>query len=536
MAHASVTLQKDAARLANLVCAHVPVRRTTQPRSPYHSAELTIADIDVIAPAPPVDGQSLDRSLVSGVAWTGGTKWATQVLSWAATLIVARILSPSDYGLMGMSAVYLGLVTLVNEFGLTSAILRHRDLTEEQIARVGGFSVLLGLVIATISVALSPFIARFYGEPAVAKIIAILSLNFIFGSLGVLPRALLARDLAYPRLAMIDGFTNLAQMLTMLALAVAGYRYMALVFGSLVGSGCGALLALKWRRHRLAWPGSFESIREALQVGWHNVVGRIAWYTYNSADFAVVGRVLGKQSLGAYTLGWEIATMPVERISSLVSSVTPGIFSAVQHDVVALRRYFLGVVEGLAYLTLPAAAGLALVAGEFVPVVLGPQWLGAILPLRLLAVYGGVRSIDTVTPQVLIYTGNSRSAMRYSVIAACVMPVLFVVGTRWGVGGVAAVWIVAYPLVVSPQYRLVFRVLQLSPAQYLRTLWPAISSTAIMTVAVIIVQATLPQQFSPVIRLVIEVLVGMAAYGGMIAWRHRERARAFVSIIRNHAL
>jgi O-antigen/teichoic acid export membrane protein len=271
-------------------------------------------------------------------------------------------------------------------------------------------------------------------------------------------------------------------------------------------------------------------------VGWHSVVGRIAWYTYNTADFAVVGRVLGKQALGAYTLGWEIATLPVERISSLVSSVTPGVFSAVQNDIPALRRYFLGVVEGLAFITLPAAAGLALIAGEFVPVVLGAQWLGAIVPLRLLAVYGGIRSIDTVTPQVLMYTGYSRQSMWYSVIAACVMPALFVVGTRWGVGGVATMWIVAYPLVVAPQYRLAFRVLQMSPRGYLATLWPAVSSTAIMALAVGAVMVTLPRTMAPVMRLVIEVLTGVVVYGGMIAWRHRARARAFVSIVREHAL
>lgn len=509
---------------------------SARPRKSYYKAELTIADETVVLPPPRTDSQSLDRSLVSGIAWTGGTKWATQILSWAATIVVAHILSPADYGLMGMAAVYVGLVTLVNEFGLTAAILRHRELTEEQIARVGGFSVIVGLTIAGISVTISPLVARFYGEPAVATIIAVLSLNFVFGSFGVLPRSLLARDLAYPRLAMIDGVTNVTQMLTMLAFAIGGFRYMALVFGSLAGSGCGALLALWWRPHKLAWPSSFETIGEALHVGWHIVVGRLAWYTYNTADFAVVGRVLGKQSLGAYTLGWEIATMPVERISSLVSSVTPGIFSAVQHDIVALRRYFLGVVEGLAFITLPAAAGLALIAGEFVPVVLGSQWLGAVVPLRLLALYGGVRSIDTVTPQVLIYTGNSRASMWYSVIAACVMPVLFVVGTRWGVGGVAAVWIVAYPLVVAPQYRLAFRVLEMSAGHYFKTLWPAVSSTAIMAVAVGIALVALPQTLAPVIRLVAEVLVGIAVYAGMIAWRHRARALAFVSIVREHAL
>jgi teichuronic acid exporter len=508
---------------------------SASPTHPRCKAELTIADETVLVPPPKTDTQALDRSLVSGIAWTGGMKWATQILSWAATLVVARILSPSDYGLMGMAAVYLGLVTLVNEMGLTSAILRYRDLTDDQIARVGGFGMIVGLCLAALSVAISPIIARFYAEPAVATIVAMLSLNFIFGSIGVLPRSLLARDLAYPRLAAIDGITNVAQMVTTLALAIAGFRYMALVYGSLVGSASGALLAFWFRPHRLAWPSAFGTIAGTLHVGWHIVVGRLAWYTYQTADFATVGRVLGKQALGAYTLGWEIATMPVERISSLVGSVTPGVFSAVQGDIVALRRYFLGVVEGLAFLTLPAAAGLALIAGEFVPVVLGPQWQAAVLPLRLLAVYGGIRSIDTVTPQVLIYTGHSRQSMWYSVIAAVVMPVLFVVGTRWGAAGVAAVWLIAYPAVVAPQYRLAFRVLELAPIEYFRTLWPAFSSTVVMAGAVGIVLATMPATVAPPVRLGVEVLVGITAYAAMIAWRHGARARAFVAIVREHA-
>jgi len=135
-----------------------------------------------------------------------------------------------------------------------------------------------------------------------------------------------------------------------------------------------------------------------------------------------------------------------------------------------------------------------------------------------------------------MYTGHSRQSMWYSVIAACVMPVLFVVGTRWGVGGVATMWIVAYPLVVAPQYRLAFRVLQMSPRGYLATLWPAVSSTAIMALAVGAVMVALPRTMTPVVRLVIEVLTGVMVYGGMIAWRHRARARAFVSIVREHAL
>jgi hypothetical protein len=113
--------------------------------------------------------------------------------------------------------------------------------------------------------------------------------------------------------------------------------------------------------------------------------------------------------------------------------------------------------------------------------------------------------------------------------------VLFVVGTRWGAAGVAAVWIIAYPAVVAPQYRLAFRVLELAPIEYFRTLWPAFSSTVVMAGAVGIVLATMPATIAPPVRLGVEVLVGITAYAAMIAWRHGARARAFVAIVREHA-
>jgi PST family polysaccharide transporter len=459
-------------------------------------------------------------------------KWAIQLVSWASTVIIARLLTPADYGLMGMAAVYLGLVALVNEFGLTAAILRGRDLTDSQIAQIGGFGVALGVVFCGISVGAAIPIAHFYGEPAVRVIVTVLSLNFIFSSASVLPRSLLARDLDFRRLAWIDGATNIIQMTCTIVLAFLGFRYMALVFGSLVGRIAGALLANFTRPHRIAWPRQFRAISESVMVGWHVVVGRVSWYTYQNADFAIVGRVLGKVALGAYTIGWEIATLPVERVSALVGQVTPGVFSSVQADRPALRRYYLAVVEGLAFITFPGAVGISLTAPLLVPVLLGEKWAAAILPLQLLAFYAGLRSIDTVTPQVLIYTGHSRQSMWYTVLAAVVLPLLFLFGARWGAAGVALVWIVAYPAVVSPIYRLVFRILELSPRSYLRALWPAASGTALMTIAVLAVRYWLPDELDIRAKLLSEIAVGAATYASAMLAFHRQRILAAIAPIR----
>lgn len=456
-------------------------------------------------------------------------KWAVQLVSWTSTVIIARILTPSDYGLMGMAAVYLGLVALINEFGLTAAILRGRDLTDDQISQIGGFGVAIGLGFCALSLGAANPIARFYGEPAVRGIIMVLSLNFIFSSASVLPRSLLARDLEFKKLAWIDGTTNIIQMGCTILLAFLGFRYMALVFGSLVGRISGAILAIVTRPHRIAIPWKLRSISESVLVGWHVVVGRLSWYTYQNADFAIVGRVLGKAALGAYTIGWEIATLPVERVSALVGQVTPGVFSTVQADRPALRRYYLAVIEGLAFITFPGAVGIALTAPLLVPVLLGDRWGGAILPLQLLAFYAGLRSIDTVTPQVLIYTGHSRQSMWYTVLAALILPALFLVGTRWGVAGVAAVWIVAYPIVVFPIYRLVFRILDLPALIYARNLWPAASGTALMTIAVLGVRYWLPAATDLRLKLIAEVGVGIVVYAAAMLLLHRKRLRAYVA-------
>jgi teichuronic acid exporter len=456
-------------------------------------------------------------------------KWAIQVVSWASTVIIARLLTPSDYGLMGMAAVYLGLVALVNEFGLTAAILRGRDLDDSQIAQIGGFGIALGVGFCFVSMGAAIPISRFYDEPAVRAIITILSLNFVFSSASVLPRSLLARELDFKRLAWIDGATNLVQMASTIVLAFLGFSYMALVFGSLVGRIAGAVLANLARPHRIAVPREFRAISDAVLVGWHVVVGRVSWYTYQNADFAIVGRVLGKVALGAYTIGWEIATLPVERVSALVGQVTPGVFSSVQADRPALRRYYLAVIEGLAFITFPGAVGIALTAPLLVPVLLGDKWTAAIVPLQLLAFYAGLRSIDTVTPQVLIYTGHSRQSMWYTVLAALILPLLFLFGTRWGVAGVAFVWIVAYPIVVFPIYRLVFRILDITPRMYARNLWPAASGTALMAIAVLSVGHWLPAGLDIRVKLVSEVALGVAVYAMTMFVLHRRRIRAAIS-------
>ncbi|MFN2564893.1 MAG: lipopolysaccharide biosynthesis protein [Gemmatimonadaceae bacterium] len=483
-------------------------------------------------PHPPRHRSVLDRALLSGVAWTAGVKWGTQILSWAATLVVARLLTPADYGLFGMAMVFQAFLGSIYDLGLASAIIQRRDLSEEQLARLGGLSMLYGVGFAVLTVALAGPIARFYREPAVEWILLVLAGASLIDALQIMPRAVLARDLQFRKIALIDGFSALVLTAATLGFAFAGFRYRALVYGHVVDAVLSTVLALVVAPHRFSWPRRATGIGGAMTYGWQVALSRIAAYVAANADFAVVGRVLGKAPLGAYTFGWTIATIPVDRIASLVARVIPSVFSPIQRDPAAMRRYWLGVTEGLAFVVLPAAVGLAVTADDFVRVVLGERWEPAIAPLRLLALYGGIRALTAVVSPILVATGHAKRNLQFTLLAAAVLPLLFYLGTRWGTVGVAAAWIVGFPAVSLPAFVFTLRLLQTRPGAYLRAVSPALTATAAMAVTLVAIRLLTPALPTGT-RFALQVISGAVTYGAIVLAFHRPRIDAFRGLLRN---
>jgi len=478
----------------------------------------------------------LDRALVTGLAWTGSVKWVTQLVGWAATLIVARLITPTDYGLFAMAMVYAGFVQLVNELGLSPAIVQYRDLTSRQISQLGGLALLAGVALFALSLGLAGAIATFFDEPAVRWIIVALSLTFIMRAVQVVPRSLLARDLEFQRLAWISAGEALVWSTTTLIGALLGLGYWALVLGAVVSGFVVMVVLCIQRPHHLSWPRDIRSIASAMHLGWYVVVSQLCWYVYSHADLTIVGRVLGKAPLGAYTKGWDIASIPTDRISTLVGQVTPAVFSAAQKDPAALRRYLLALTEGLALLTFPMSVGLALVADLFVITVLGEQWRGAIVPVRLLGLYGGFRAIFNTLPQMLVATGHAKQNMQFNLFAAVAVPTALYIGSRWGTTGVALAWIVGYPLITIPTFfRHTLRILDLRASAYLRALWPAASAAAGIAAAVLALRAVIPPAWPASLRLAMEVLGGALAYIAVLLVGHGSRMRVVTAQLRHLA-
>lgn len=482
-------------------------------------------------PALATTTRNLDNVLVRGVAWTAAVKWLTQALTWGITVIVARLLAPSDYGLVGMATIYVTLFTLFSEFGIGTAVVTLQDLTEGQVSQLNTLSVLLGLLGFMVSAAAAIPLGQFFRAPNLPLVVIVLSSGFIVSGIRTVPYSLLQKELRFKLLALIEGLQGVVQALVTLILALRGFGYWALVLGILSFSVTPTCLTLIWRRHGFALP-NFSSIRKATHYSRRILIGRLCWASYDNSDFIIAGRFLGEAPLGAYTLAWTLAHTPLEKLTTLVNRVTPSVFATIRTDPDALRRYLRNITGAMALIIFPATIGMALVAHEFVPVVLGSKWGGVVIPLELLALHALIRSNVILLTPVLNVIGEERLVMWNSAVALIVLPISFYIGSRWGTAGIAVGWVVIYPLVELPLFSRIFRRINLPPSEYLGALWPALSGCVVMAISVAVLKSLSSEAWSLYVRLASEILTGIIAYGLVLILLHRDYLRGILKFAR----
>ena len=488
-------------------------------------------------PAPPAresGTKDFDRSLATGLAWTAGSKWSSQIISWASFIVVTRMLAPSDFGLVGMAVLYCGLLQVVTDaFGTTVTTLR--ELTGEQLAQLNTVAVITGIAACLLSCALSIPLGHFFRSPGLPLVVVVMSSMFLAAGLRMVPYGTLYRDMRFRLLSILEATQTFAQALTTLALAWLGFGYWALVIGNIVGAVTLAALQISCRPCRFARPRN-TALKDALTFSRHIMVSSLSWYGYSNADFLVAGRVLGQAALGAYTLAWTLATIPLEKIVTIVSSVSYSHFAASQNDSTALRRYLRILTEGLSIVIFPATIGLGLVASDFIHLVVGAKWESAILPLEVLVVLATYRALVPLLISILNVTGESRFVMRTMQAALIFMPVAFYVGSRWGPGGIAYGWVVGYPVIAACFYGRAFRRIEMPWRDYVGAVRPALTGCVAMAAAVEILKYTLASGVPLPVRFSVEVIAGSAAYALTMTVFHRERLAAFwnfVSALRN---
>jgi teichuronic acid exporter len=473
----------------------------------------------------------LDHSLASGIAWTALSRWSAQIVSWAATFFAARLLLPSDYGLVSMAGIAIGLARLVEGFGLDAIFVQDRTITGQFQARLAGFVLGVGGALALLFAFLAPAVAGFFSEPQVTGIIRVMSVLLILDALQVVPRSLLQRELRFGRLAVVTLVQLLVTSAVLVISAAAGLGYWALVLNTLGGAAAATLLLMLWAPHSIAFPRDLASLARPLLQGWRMLASRVAWYGYSSADQTIIGRVIGKEMLGAYSFALTFSTIAQEEVGSIVSRVAPGVFSAVQDRRDELRRYFLLLTEFLTIVSFPVSLGVALIADLMIPVILGDGWTAVIVPLRLLCVYSAFIATQTLVSHVILWTGQFRTHMWLSLLTLATMPLALFAGARLGgLPGVAWAWAILFPITNVPAFYVAFRTISIHTRDWLSALIPAGVSGGLMIAFVVGTRAVLPDEVGMMMELIVAIAIGAAVYPASLWLLFQSRIRAMIRL------
>jgi O-antigen/teichoic acid export membrane protein len=415
-----------------------------------------------------------------GVAWVGISRVVSQGFQWIVNVILARLLFPEDFGILGMASVFTGLIATVNELGLSAAIIQRQDLEDRHLDAAFWASLLMGIVLWVISAAASPLVGAFYNAPMVQPIMIASALGFVVGPISVVHRAMLDRALAFNRLAAVEIGGILLGGIFSVTLAFLGCGVWSLIVGNLLREAGTVIVGWYVNRWRPAWRFDFASFKELFRFG-GNVAGtRVVNYATANVDYMLIGRLLGATQFGHYSMAYHLITWPLRHVSFLVTKVTFPAFSSIQEDLSRLRRGYLKSISYISLITFPALAGLIAVAPEFVRTVYTAKWVPAILPIQVLCVAGLFKSVGTTVGSVIQSRGRPDIELKWNLVYLVLITVSVLLGVRYGIVGVAASITILVILTTPIIQGISNRLIRLSWKDYLQALLPATLGSALM--------------------------------------------------------
>jgi O-antigen/teichoic acid export membrane protein len=450
------------------------------------------------------------RSIAQGGAWMIALRWAMRLLGLANTLVLARLLTPADFGLVAMAMLVVGLVEVLGQTGQMLALIRHPAPTREHYDSVWTLTLIVAALLTVVLWLVAPAAPLYFGEPRATGLIQVLALRTLIGGFENIGVIAFRKNLEFGKEFRFQLLQRVSTVLATLACALWLGDYRALIVGILLGRVLG--VALSYILHPYRPRLCVAKIPEMLAFsGWMLVV-HLASHCNERADEMIVGAVAEPAMMGEYNVAKDLATAPTQEVILPVIRALFPVFARIGGDAQAVRAAFLDVFAASCLISMAVGTGMALVAEDFVAVALGPQWTSAVTLVQILALGGALSGCVAGIPSVLGAIGHSRLSARLSVTRAVTMLLGVAAASQsGGLHGIAVTGVLVTLVFLPGALFAVGRVLPISTVDVLRRVWRPL--TAAVTMALMITEVHLWTPSSPLLRLPLEVAVGAATYG-----------------------
>jgi PST family polysaccharide transporter len=452
-----------------------------------------------------------------GALWSGALVAAQQVVRLLATMALARLLLPSDYGLVAMAAALTAFIQVFSDAGLPLATIQRENVTESQIHNLFWLNVAFGVALTAATIAVSPAASWFFARHELRGVVSTLGLVFLFGSPGAQPIALLRRSMRFKALAIVEVIALIAAAVFAVAAALFGAGYWALVVQSITGVVVRTGLSFLATGYRPRLPRLGVGTWPLITFGGYLAAYGILVYFSRNVDKILIGKIWGAEELGYYGRAYFLMLLPS------------------QGDREKLGEAYRKAVQAVALIAVPAAVGIGFCSFGLVRLVYGPQWLPVGPILAWLAVAGATQPIYNSYGWLFTAVGDGKGALLWGSFSTLVLASAFGVGVRWGATGVAVAYAMAMGLALTvPGLFAAHRSARISFKATLGTLVPVAGATTLMTAVLVALGRISTFHGWPWhVNLIAKIVVGVFAYAVAIHFLFENRLEIGVSYFFN---
>lgn len=456
------------------------------------------------------------RTLV-GLGWSGATRLLGQLLQLAAAVVLARLLSPNDYGLLGMVLVFTGFANSLADMGLGASIIHKSAPSERHLNSVFWLNVATGILLTVLLALAASLVARFYDEPRLGPLTVAIAINFFLGSLNVVHNALLEKSLNFRTKFWIETVSTLAAGIVALILAFTGAGVWSLVGQLLTSTAFRVVMMWSLSSWRPAMSFDFSAVKELMRFGGKLTGFGIVIYWSRNVDKLVIGRWIGSAALGFYSLADKLMRLPLTNVTEITTTVMFPALSAIQDEVETVKRAYLRGTRMIALLTFPMMIGLSVLAEPAILVVYGSKWREAIVILQLLCFAGMAQSVYNTATWIFLSQGRTGTLLGLGIYATGVRAAAVLIGVHWGLVGVAWAYVVgSYVFLWYPTWSKAGRLVNLKFSELLKNVAGPFACAASMGLLLWMSDHWIFGSWIVGARLAVQVVSGALLYGVLV--------------------
>jgi len=478
---------------------------------------------------------NIAKEAIKGVKWASVSQLGRQIIQYTTTIILAALLTPSDFGLMAMAIVIVGFLEIFKDLGTAAAIIQNQNLSDESLSSIFWVNVGFGALVAFIVFLAAPLGAEFYNNSKIEDILKVLSISFIWSSFGIVQKKLLEKELKFDLLAKIELIGVAIGAVVGITLALLEFGVWSLVFQSL--SIAVITTSLLWiiNSWRPTIFFSYQKIKPIISYSLNLVGYNVFNYFVRNTDYLLIGKYLGERELGHYYLAYKIMLSPLQNVSLVVSRVIFPIYSKRQNDNERFRKIYSKVANAISFLTFPLMIGVFVLSDLFAVTFFNNKWDTALLALLLmiLAPVGLIQSIATTTGSIYQAKGKTDWMFRWGVISGIIYVTGFFIGLNWGVIGVAVSYLISSIIMLYHVFAIPFKLIELKFSEFTIIFKESLLISTILFFVLLVLKFILVNILVSELLFAILIIVGLIVYAFSMKILGANKFKELISLIKS---